>query len=180
MKPYRAKQQARLAEKTATMLQEAQLLPKAVRPKLLLTIFDNAGIEDDEDLHTMWAALLANAAVQAGSEIEISPAFPEVLRQLSPTDALLMKSLFEIAQEEQFPSMNVGMWLDLCRRVPLTPDQISVSLQHLLHHYLIETDQTLLRKSGHGGTIVEEKVTSFKITPFGGMFVHACQAPRKK
>src|ERR1700688_4704840 len=62
IKPYRAARQMLLAEKTVRRLQEAEIKPVAVAPKILLSVFENAGLEDDEEMHDRWATLLANAA----------------------------------------------------------------------------------------------------------------------
>src|SRR5262245_61852607 len=86
LRPYRAARQAKLAEKTARMVQEGQYVPRVVPPRLLVGIFENAGLEDDEDLHSMWAALLANAA-NPGATFTIRVAFIEILRQLEPQEA---------------------------------------------------------------------------------------------
>lgn len=49
-------------------------------------------MQDDEDIHTRWAALLANAA--ASPEL-VHPSYIEVLRQLSPKDAELLDQFFD-------------------------------------------------------------------------------------
>ncbi len=56
---------------------------------------DYASLEEDEDLHTMWAALLTEAADPGG--IEIPPSFPDILRLLSPHDAGFLKAFHEHA-----------------------------------------------------------------------------------
>ena len=46
----------RCFEKTASMIQDAGFTPQAVPLKLLFPILQGASLEDDEDLHTMWAS----------------------------------------------------------------------------------------------------------------------------
>ena len=48
----------KMFQKTQRMLGEAGITPQAVSPRLFLPILENASIEDDEDLHSRWAALL--------------------------------------------------------------------------------------------------------------------------
>src|SRR5208282_558587 len=59
---YRYKLAAKMLQKTERMLIAAGIDPHAVPPRLFLPIIENASMQDDEDLHTRWAALLANAA----------------------------------------------------------------------------------------------------------------------
>jgi len=44
------------------MARDAGFQPQVVPPKVLFPLLEGASFEDNEDLHTMWAALLANAA----------------------------------------------------------------------------------------------------------------------
>jgi hypothetical protein len=179
LRPYRALQQRRLAEKTARMLQEAEIQPKTVHPKLLLTIFDCAGIEDDDDLHTMWAALLANAAV-GSDERELSPAFPEVLRQLSSRDANVLKKLFDVATKEANPSGYLGTTAEVHNHFPeLTDLQLFDGLENLIHHSLIEADSVVIAVNPASGDPGDYE-RQYRISPFGQRFIHACEAPTKK
>jgi hypothetical protein len=59
---YRYERQLNLLEKAERMAHDAGFTPQAVPPKILFPLLEGASFEDDEDLHTMWAALLANAA----------------------------------------------------------------------------------------------------------------------
>src|SRR5437868_13790337 len=66
-RPYRIKLSLKMFQKTQRMLEEAGITPQAVPPRLFLPTLDAASIENDEDLHTRWAALLANAAASPDS-----------------------------------------------------------------------------------------------------------------
>lgn len=87
---FRREQQLRLLVKTKQIMESANLPAQRVPLRLLGSILDNAAWEEDESLHDMWAALLANGA--AGKYKEIM--FPEMLRQLSPADACLLRNCF--------------------------------------------------------------------------------------
>lgn len=64
----RWKRGVQLLQKVKQVCHEVAIDPKAVPLKILLSIFENASLEDDEDLHDRWANLLANVS---------SPAFTE-------------------------------------------------------------------------------------------------------
>src|SRR6266478_1121890 len=57
---YRYGRTLKLLEKAERMAQDAGYTPTAVPIKLLFPILEGASFEENEDLHTMWAALLAN------------------------------------------------------------------------------------------------------------------------
>lgn len=91
--PWRLKKGLRAMQKARRLLAEAGIEPHAVPPKLFLPILENASLEEDESLQERWAALLANAASPGGSRIR--RAFPEILKQLSPSDAAFLDDLFQ-------------------------------------------------------------------------------------
>jgi hypothetical protein len=62
VKVWRARRQYRLFQKMNGFIAGAGFEPKPIALKTLLPALDYASVEDDEDLHTAWAALLANAA----------------------------------------------------------------------------------------------------------------------
>src|SRR5579864_7938198 len=83
VRPYRIRLAAKMFQKTQRMLKEIGVTPHAVPPSLFLPIMENASIQDDEDLHTRWAALLASAATSPNL---VHPSFIEILKQLAPED----------------------------------------------------------------------------------------------
>jgi hypothetical protein len=98
LRPYRAARQLQLAEKAVRLIQNSDMRTRAVSPKVLIPILENGGLEDDEQLHDMWAALLANAADSRKAEIPAS--FSEILRQISSKEARFLDSLYRTALNE--------------------------------------------------------------------------------
>ena len=66
--------------------------------KLLFPLLEGASLEENEDLHTMWAALLANAAATDDTN-RVRPGFIASLRQLSPDEALILTYIYDHASE---------------------------------------------------------------------------------
>src|SRR6266403_143242 len=86
---YRYERQLKCVEKAERMAQEAGFTPQAVPPKILFPLLEGASFEENEDLHTMWSALLANAASPDNSE-NVRPGFIAVLRQMARDEAGLL------------------------------------------------------------------------------------------
>ena len=90
---YRYGRQMKCIEKAEKMAHEAGFTPNAVPPKILFPLLEGASLEDDEGLHTMWAALLANASSKMGTIVR--PSFISLLRNMAPDEAELLKQLSE-------------------------------------------------------------------------------------
>jgi len=59
-------------------LSEADVSPTSVPLRTLLPLLEGAALEEDDDLSTKWAALLANATTP-NSPLAIYPSFPHAL-----------------------------------------------------------------------------------------------------
>ena len=64
-----------------------------VPPKIALAIIENATIEDDDDLHSLWGNLLATGFDAAADQIHKK--YISVLADLTRDDAIVLKSLCE-------------------------------------------------------------------------------------
>src|SRR5438105_1082005 len=84
VQPHRAPRRVKLLEKTARMLRDAEAKAHAVPGRILFPVLKHA--EEDDDLHTKWAALLANAAATEGEE-SFPTVFTVILNELSPREA---------------------------------------------------------------------------------------------
>jgi hypothetical protein len=91
-RPYRIRLAAQMFQKTQRMLRDIGVTPRVVPPRLFLPIMESASIQDDDDLHTRWAALLANAATNSSV---VHPSFIEILKQLAPEDAIYLDKLYD-------------------------------------------------------------------------------------
>src|SRR6266571_4175970 len=91
---YRYERQLKCVEKAERMAQEAGFTPQAVPPKILFPLLEGASFEDNEDLHTMWAALLANAASPGGQDA-VKPGLIAILKQMSHDEAALLNWVFD-------------------------------------------------------------------------------------
>jgi hypothetical protein len=96
---YRFGRQLECLKKAEQMAKDAGLTPKAVPIKILFPLLEGASLEENEELHTMWAALLANAA-KPGDAAKVRPMFLEILRRMAPDEAMLLKLISESAADQ--------------------------------------------------------------------------------
>jgi hypothetical protein len=97
---YRYGRQLKLLEKAERMATDAGYTPQAVPPKILFPLLEGASFEYNEDLHDMWAALLANAASPEVQHDSIRPGFIATLRQLSQDEAALLDWVYRHVAKE--------------------------------------------------------------------------------
>lgn len=86
---YRYERQLKCLEKAERMARDAGFTPKAVPIKLLFPLLEGSSLEENEELHTMWAALLANAASPDTANV-VRPGFIAALKQMAPDEAALL------------------------------------------------------------------------------------------
>ena len=91
---YRYERQLKCLEKAERMAKGAGFTPQAVPPKILFPLLEGASFEENEDLHTMWAGLLANAASPKDAE-SVRPSFIAILREMAPDEAAILNWLFD-------------------------------------------------------------------------------------
>jgi hypothetical protein len=99
---YRYQRQLKLLHKAEAMTSKAGYTPETVSLKLLFPLLEGASLEENEDLHTMWAALLAHAS-HPGSVSLVLPSFTEVLRVLTIDEARLLDAAYKYALSQLSP-----------------------------------------------------------------------------
>lgn len=99
---YRYERQLKCVQKAERMAEAAGFTPQAVPPKILFPLLEGASFEDNEDLHTMWAALLANASTASAADL-VRPSFCELLKIMTPDVAKLLNLAFDYASEKAHP-----------------------------------------------------------------------------
>jgi hypothetical protein len=94
LRVWRLKRAVRYLQDVRRVASEAGLRLNLVAPRLLFPILDSATLEDDEDLHQRWVALLANAA-RTDFDGEVLPSFPDILKQLTPAEAQFLDRAYD-------------------------------------------------------------------------------------
>lgn len=198
---YRFGRQLELLKKAEKMVQDAGFTPKAVPIKLLFPLLEGASLEEDEDLHTMWAALLANASMRAS--VEVRPSYAEILAQLSPPEAMLLTQIHLHVDKNltkhysQFPKasnwaylVHVGTWktvlqyyaelLGVDPSVLLNRANTSPGSNKARSNFRVSFENLLrlgLLREDQGKSQSRPVV---RLTALGYDFVIACQPPKPK
>lgn len=94
---YRYGRQLECLKKAEKMAKDAGFTPKAVPIKLLFPLLEGASLEENEELHTMWAALLANAGSPTKGD-EVRPGFVAILKQMAPDEATLLRAIADLTE----------------------------------------------------------------------------------
>jgi hypothetical protein len=183
---YRYERQLKCVEKAEKMAKDAGFTPEAVPPKILFPLLEGASFEDNEDLHTMWAALLANAASSDRNEM-VHPAFISTLRQLTPNEALLLNWIYDHPRNRTFdqafdaPQSYTALAYIYAELIGvLKPDE-----EGTIHRAWIDRLDfgTCLNSLESAYLIRQESVEGdrcYALTPRGYIFVRACRPPKPK
>lgn len=94
---YRTRKARNLADvviDASRMVEEAGFEPQPIPGRILGPLFEAASVEEDPHLKKRWATLLANAA-DPSNKRTVTPAFGEILRQLSPEEALMLSAVYD-------------------------------------------------------------------------------------
>ncbi len=189
---WRFRRAVSLLEKVKKIAADAGFEPQAVKPHLLLPILEGASLQGDEDLHTRWANLLANAAHPQIAE-NVLPSFPEVLRQLSPDEAQFLDNLFEEAEEPKHaPGAAMGSLGNIRDVILVGTDNRAESVPatrwdrfELIAADLVRLGMLHLATIGPTPSYQFVPVTpygvsiQYKFTQFGRAFVQTCRAPQR-
>ena len=92
---FRWKQALRLRDKADEVLRRRGVAaPRQVLPKFALPLLEAASIEDNDELHTLWATLLSNA-MDPSFNAQLRSSFTDILRQLEPLEVVILRSLYK-------------------------------------------------------------------------------------
>lgn len=178
-----ADRRRRLAERATAGLNAAGIEPQQVPPKLLLPIFEHAGVEEDAGLAEKWAALLANAA-NGNASVEVRPIYVNILASLTPLDARILEIIADA--DEQRKRKKTGESLQPSR-VHGGPHTIKITdfkqaISTLISFGLVE--QTIQRFITDPDRLPDDEMSlenmNVRLTVMGEHFLQACHMPPPK
>ncbi len=174
VKSWRFMNQIKLLEKTKKICEENNIPLKAVKLKFLVPLLENSSLEEDKNMQTRWAALLASAIKQTD---EINPSFIDILKQLTSKEATVLDKLY--VESSQKASLRERNELQFSKEKVmeiffLTEENFDLMLDNLFRLNLCRTP------ASHNGTkignypIMLQTKDVFEFTSLGYAFVRAC------
>jgi len=181
---YRFRNQLKVLAKAQKMLDDAGVSPTSVPLKTLLPLLNGAALEEEDDLSTKWAALLANAATP-NSPLAIYPSFPHILSQLSPRDARVLDAIYDLALRLD---LGPGRWIErggnresIMQVMGMSPEEFDLVTDNLIRLGLCSGQGTKLSFIDIKDQVFQLKDKgTISITQLGYEFVTACRQPPKK
>jgi hypothetical protein len=121
---WRLTRMVSLVKKQKQLLEENNIQPKAVPPKLLVPILSSGSLEEDDYLTNKWAGLLASAA--AGDPIHTS--YPKILSELTSGEAKILDILYERATDNILRPETILTTKELFEKMHLDSDDFEAAI----------------------------------------------------
>jgi hypothetical protein len=166
-------------------LDAAGVSPREVPLKIIHPMIEAASLEEDPDMQTRWANLLANAADPYAEALP--PSFPRILSEMSSREARFLDRLYEHLSEAASQStpplelvfakpLHWGDLLTLCPKgAAFDIDAFKIDLDSLLRLRLLGMEAALGSISFDRGISVAEDNEIYRLTSFGLLFVRTCR-----
>ena len=157
----------------ATMLHAVNAEPQPVPGRLLWPVLERSSVEEDTDLQSRWAALLANASI---SPERVPPAFAYILAEFSPFDALLLDWLWDQSPFRTNPPSGAYITVTsdrMLNELELAADTLVIVLANLDRNNLIIAPATIADPQ----QLLEHRFQHTAISTYGVAFVRACRPP---
>lgn len=186
---WRVKHAVRLREKLDEFLLQRGVTNRRCLPlKLTIAILDGATMEDDEELHTEWAKLLANA-VDPSFTGDVRVAYADILRSLNAIDARLLHEIYNVASQVRDTEIHRAQvnLIEIANRIEASKAMTELSRECLLRQRCITLAPKMFQPGqyiSHGGDdpmwvtpppqqigVLDHVVV---LTQLGAEFVRAC------
>ena len=159
---------------TVAGLASQQIGDRSLHPvpgRVLFPTLEAAANEEDPTLQAMWASLLAHAVTEPDS---VLPAFPNILRDLSPFEVKMLNSMCTLEHGEgptrSLKTESVSLE-QMTANFNSTPDQILPLCANLYRLGLI---MMTYNPGSLPQAAIEARFIHITIAPFGDAFIMAC------
>ena len=155
-------------------LNEADIKPeerKAIALKLSVPFIENASLEEDPTLQELWVNLLTNALNPKNSE-EVRPIFIDIIKNLSPFDALILNA-FNVSRHPLISKPKNITWVKTANgykdfSTKTVDDSLAVLKSLDLITDIAVSESVFL---GNSGIVHKDEI---RLTPLGILFVNTC------
>ncbi len=172
VKVWRFKRQIRLLQEVNRLVEETGKDVKPIPTRLFFPIFEAASIEDDDEMQTRWAALLAHEATSAGL---VHPSHIDILKQLSPDDARLLDKVNDKCERNKSRKVRpVNNYFEDHEMEGILESHED-SLENLIRLGLIQSEYEITNRLFVPSSHLD---SWYELSEFAVRFVRACRAPK--
>lgn len=157
---------------------------RPIPPKIAIPLLEQATLEEEEELQDLWCNLIANS-LDPNYKLEIRYAFIEVIKNITPLDAKVLKYIYNTALETNRRNQTnkfVGYPVDFFQikeNVHASNVETELSLNNLQRVRCVRDNDVSDLRAQLNEVIKRKKPqiiqhSSYIITPFGTAFILAC------
>jgi hypothetical protein len=193
----------KLMQKVRRAIDEAGFEPKTIPDKIWVPLLQEAVLEDDDELQTLWANLIANAA-DPRSGVVFRESLGNALRQLTSADVRFLDQLYDLSIgvdagriylfQEGTDLCGYGVLLEVFHRATVgeltsvdqlvgSRDAFEGTLDTMVRSAIFRRQTQVMQGHGYSDPIPHdaEMLTKerYLFTPFGYELVRACRPPKK-
>lgn len=176
VKFWRFKNRINIILKAKYFLEKKGIEPTKVLLKTLLPIIESGSLEEDEEMKNRWSSMLAHAA-DATSEVKVRPAYPEILKQLSPLEVKILDTFYDqVKQKSKEEQDKTGIIKEkVLKYAGISSDEYDVLAENLFRLGLCRTPSTKGGVSVSNYPMVLRTYDFIELTPMGIDFIKACK-----
>lgn len=178
----RWKRLIQMSEEVDQILKEKGVIyTRGVPPKLALPIFEDATLEEDQNIQDLWNHLLANAMNPEFND-ELRYGFVDMIKNITAIEASILNNFYEILKKEgRLNNLKELSGYSLKKEqiqqiVNISEDQYQVSVHNLMRMQCI--GPAVLKSTGimigTEATTIYKGTDAVVLTPLGVKFVEAC------
>lgn len=159
---------------------------RPVPPRVLVPLLERGSYEGDDTLRKAWARLLASAAL-ADDDAEASPAFVQVLAELTPLEAWVLGDIFGRALDNRIQEGQEVVILENLHNAQVTWARKKVMVDNFVRLQLLKRrlpvlDPREVRKHLEDEAAIDAEIElkedrrrhQLTVTAFGAAFLNAC------
>lgn len=157
---------------------------RPIPPKLAIPILEQACLEENDELQDLWCNLIANS-LDPNFKLEIRYAFIEVIKNITPLDAKVLKYIYDTTKEtNRLNKTNkfIGYPVDFFQikdNVHASNIETELSLNNLQRVRCVQDNDVSDLRAQVNAVNKKKKPpiiqhSSYRITPFGTAFILAC------
>lgn len=152
---------------------------RMVPPKIALPLLENATVEDDDELHTLWANLLASGLDAAAEEVHRK--YVSILSDLTSQDAKILGALYgewRKPRDRLFRDRTIRYWPHDSGEIPYdesainTLNRLGLIAPQLIQFDTYDPPQDLSRDNAKQHSVPGD-LTELEFTPLGEAFCAA-------